>query len=217
MRGPKPKSAHRFTERPADCRSKDQIDEDGLIQRERNFVHQLMLHGFQGRAAREAGYSAKSANAISKRLLETPRIIRVLERDRKHVAEQYQIERATVLKRLASVAFNQPKDFFDENGTPLAPHEISDRTAEALGGFKITHPLQDPGCEVIEYKLKDSIAALAEIAKIQGYYKPDGETDRNFLAELVRSLDDPGSVSVTVKREAVTEDKKAPSKEEKKR
>jgi len=80
-------------------------DPQGLTQRQRRFVEAYLIEGNATAAARAAGYSARSAQAISSELLEHPRVAAVLEQENAARAERTRISAGRVLKEYARLSF----------------------------------------------------------------------------------------------------------------
>lgn len=71
---------------------------DSLNEMQLRFVAAYIKHGDGARAAREAGYSHKSANSISKALRKDPRIMALIQKNQAKVIEQAVEEAALSLK-----------------------------------------------------------------------------------------------------------------------
>lgn len=64
------------------------------------------------------------------------------------------------------------KDLFDQNGEPLAPHELPDEIAQSVDSIKITERHTESGDRIVtrDYKLVDKLKAKDMLNRTRGKY-----------------------------------------------
>lgn len=174
---------------------------DGLTHKQRRFVEEYLLCASATKAAINAGYSAKSAQVTSSRLMDDPRILGAIEEAQADRSERTQVNADYLLKRLHEEVDADIADLYDEETGDLLPlHEWPPVFRRGLvAGVEIEAIMSD-GAEigrVKKIKLSDrvrriealgrhvSVAAFRENIKIEGL---DTLADRLFRARTRRDL-----------------------------
>jgi len=107
--------------------------------RVRAFVREFLANGGKKRdAALAAGYAPKGAHVQANRLLRRPAIIAAIqdEEDARDVAER--VTAAKVIRELSRVAFLDPAEFFNPDGSLKPIHEMSRDARAAIAGLDVT-------------------------------------------------------------------------------
>ena len=170
----------------------------GLTQKQETFILEYFKGGNATEAAIKAGYSPKTAQEIGSENLLKPIIAARLEELRKK-AESSKIMAVVERKeRLSEIARARLTDFVaaGENGARITVNLESAHSA-ALSEVT-TEEVKDgrgedaPMVQVTKLKLRDPIAAIAELNKMDGSYQPEKKEIRitNSWAELVESATD---------------------------
>lgn len=124
-----------------------------LTAKERRFVEEYALHRNGARAARAAGFAARSARVTASRLLAKANVREALCEIDAELAERSRMTREEVLEYTARVAKFDPLRMYDERGQLLPVHrmpadvrtaiasleedELQDRTASAQLAFAL--------------------------------------------------------------------------------
>jgi len=142
--------------------------------KERAFVEQLLCDPEFSiiEAAKKAGY--KSPQTASSTVLTRPRVQQLIGQMLHKRSQANKITADRVLQELAGVAFQQPKQYLDENGMPIPLHELPDNVAVALKDLKVTVTYEENGEESVlkhvayRYQCWDKMEALTMLAKHVG-------------------------------------------------
>jgi len=134
-------------------------------------VKEYLIDQNATRAAIAAGYSAKTAKQQGSDLLTNPDVREAVRRgNAKHNAKlDLTIDR--VRKEIARLAFYDPIDFWNENGTAKPMHEISEDARPAIAGFETAELFEGTGEDrglagyIKKFKLVSKVHALELAAR----------------------------------------------------
>lgn len=94
------------------------------------------------------------------------------------IAKDLGISRRTILAELKKVAFMDPRQLFNPDGTPKEIVDLDDETAGAIAGIEVFeefHPLTKKKIGTTrKVKKEPKLTAMAEINKMLGYYPATG-------------------------------------------
>lgn len=88
------------------------------------------------RAAIAAGFSKKTAHVQGHRLLKNVKVRALIDSGNMAVNGKLEVTLERVREELARLAFYDPRDFWNEDGTAKAVTELDENTARALAGFE---------------------------------------------------------------------------------
>lgn len=143
--------------------------------RHETFARHYAAHHVGAKAARAAGVAEGSSRIRACEWLRRPEIkARILELDRIAIKDT-DIEARKVKVELARIAFADPRELFNEDGTPRHPRDWSDDVAAAVASLKVkqnrtTTPQPDGLPDVVrietvtEVRLWDKVAAARILA-----------------------------------------------------
>lgn len=127
--------------KPDALRGKNQRERsaDGFTRRERLFVAEYLADAKQNgkEAAIRAGYSAKSAAVTACGLLRKPHVAAAVEAKHHQTLVNLDITRERVLGELAKLAYFDPRNLFNEDGSAKQINELDDVTAAAVAGVEV--------------------------------------------------------------------------------
>lgn len=162
------------------------------------------------RAAREAGYSAKSAGYQGYQLLQNPLVKARIAELRDHALEEIGVTRERLLLELSRLSYVDTADAYDKLGQLLPIHEMPENVRRAITKIKVyehIHPVKDGSGEkelvgfTKEVEFAQKKGAIDSLAKIMGiapdkleHSGPDGgpiktkaePTEAEIDAELAR-------------------------------
>jgi phage terminase small subunit len=146
-------------------------DVDRFNLREETFINEYFINGGDHVAAYiKAGYSAWSASAGSRLLLENPKIKAEISRRREHMRKKYEISHDHVLQEYAKMSFANIKDYFgrdeEDNITILDVDKIPEHAASAISSVE----LGDDG-KIKKFKLNDKGKSLDSLSKNLGLFE----------------------------------------------
>lgn len=132
-----------------------------MTPKEDRFVKEYLIDLNATRAARRAGYSARSARSIGPRLLKRPAVQAALAEARAAHARRTQVSAERVLKELARIAFASSDDFLDwgPQGVTLRDKTLLDADQHAA----IAEISQNG--KALRLKLHDKMAALDRLVR----------------------------------------------------
>ncbi len=97
---------------------------DGLTHKQRRFVEEYLLCASATQAAIRAGYSARSAQVTSSRLMDDPAILKAIEEGQAARSERTAVDADFLLQRLFEEIEADLADIYDEDtGDLLPPHQ----------------------------------------------------------------------------------------------
>lgn len=168
---------------------------DGLTHKQRRFVDEYLLCASATKAAIHAGYSAKSAQVTSSRLMDDPKILVAIEEAQGERSERTRVDADYLLKRLHEEVDADIADLYDEETGDLLPlHQWPPVWRRGLVAGVEIEAIISEGAEIgriKKIKLSDrvrriealgrhvSVAAFRENIKIEGL---DALADRLFRA-----------------------------------
>lgn len=101
------------------------------------FIHEYLLDGNATRAAIAAGYSKDSARSIGSELLTNPNVSAAIAKSFNKRCQRLELTADRVLQELCKLAFYDPRNFYNPDGSLKHPTELDDNTAMALAGMDI--------------------------------------------------------------------------------
>jgi phage terminase small subunit len=151
------------------------------------FFEEWIKDGNSTQAAIRAGYSAKTANDRGPELLRHPEIAVLVAEHRSNLKDKAR-ERSKLLGErtqqiMADVAYFDPRNFVNEDGSTKQLHELDEQSAMAVAGFETVEVWVGKGKErrkevQTKYRLVNRIAALDVAARVTGEYEKDNEQRR---------------------------------------
>ena len=154
------------------------IIEKKLTAKQKLFVEEYLIDLNASAAARRAGYAKKRADQIGFENLKKPDVARAIQLRMAEREKRTEITQDRVLQEYARIAFLDPRQLVDENGTILPLHKLSGDVAAAIAGLdakRMTGEDGDSGdsFEILKYKFVDKRASLADVAKHLGMFERD--------------------------------------------
>lgn len=142
-----------------------------LTPRQSLFVSEYLVDLNATRAAKAAGYSEKTAEAARSRLLRNVKVAAAIEMRAAERSKKLEITADRVLKELARLAFFDPRQFFNADGSVKQISELDEDTARALAGMEVEEMFEGRGDDrrqvgvLRKYKLADKKGALELLGK----------------------------------------------------
>jgi phage terminase small subunit len=116
-----------------------------LTTKQRLFVAEYLTDLNATRAATAAGYSEKSAFQQGCALLKNPKVAAIIARKQGKRLEKLEITADRVLSELARLAYYDPRQFFNPDGTAKPITDLDDDTAMALAGVEVQEEFKGRG------------------------------------------------------------------------
>lgn len=163
-------------------------------QRRTRFVKEFLIDQNATQAAIRAGYSEKSAKVTGCRLLTDANVQRAIESANAKTNEKLDITVERVKAELAYLAFFDPRDFFNADGTAKPLTELDENAAKAIAGFEMAELFTGTGEErstagyVKKFKLADKGLNLERLGRHLQMFPT--KVDVNATLEVHR-IDDP--------------------------
>lgn len=147
------------------------------------FVEEYLVDFNATAAARRAGYSDRTAQEQSSRLLSNVMVQAEIQSAREKQSQRTEITADRVLKEMALIAFSdldQILDFSGEEPRLKPANQIPASAKKALSSVKVKRYLEGKGddartVEVTEFKLWSKDAALEKLGKHLGIFKDQVE------------------------------------------
>ncbi len=158
----------------------------GLTDKQEKFCQEYLIDLNGTQAAIRAGYSEKTAQAISTENLTKPLIQNYLASLKKSASERTQITSDMVLRELGKVAFIDLRKFYGADGRLLAVSDLPDDAAASLGGIETFEEIGfDPEKgvsvktgDVKKIKIWDKLKALELLGKHLGFFEADNKQSK---------------------------------------
>lgn len=155
------------TARPAD---------DELSPKEQLFVASYSAHFNAARAARDAGYSPKTAKQIGHELLQRADVKAAIDAILEARKQQYAISLERTLEEAARVAQSNIQDLLDDDGQLIPVHRLPRSVAASIASIEVGFTTGRRGRkgnkrtreQVVKVKLWDKPRALELLGKHQG-------------------------------------------------
>jgi phage terminase small subunit len=155
-----------------------------LKEKQRRFCEEYLkdLNGTQ--AAIRAGYSPKTANEQSSRLLANVNIQSYIQSRQKQLQEATGITQERVLQEYARIAFCDIRGFYNEDGSLKPITDLTEEQAAALAGVDVDEIWEGYGEEReqtgITKKIKrwDKVKALDSLGRHLGMFGKDNEQSK---------------------------------------
>lgn len=173
---------------------------DSLTIRQQKFVEEYLVDMNGTQAAIRAGYSEKTAQAISAENLSKPIIKAALDAARQKMAERTNITQDEVLRQFARIGFADMRSMFTESGALKPLSDLTLEEAASISSIEVVTnqlPAIKGGPAEVEYVHKirfwDKVGALTQIGRHLGMFLdktaqigPDGKPlDNRGLVTLV--------------------------------
>ena len=154
------------------------IIEKKLTAKQKLFVEEYLIDLNASAAARRAKYSPRTAFRIGQENLQKPAIQAAIQLRMADREKRTEISQDRVLQEYARIAFLDPRQLVDENGTLLPLHKLSGDVAAAIAGLDAKRMAGEDGdygdsFEILKYKFVDKRASLADVAKHLGMFERD--------------------------------------------
>lgn len=164
-----------------------------LTPKQSRFVQLYLEPGQKGyfnatQAAIGAGYSEKTAGQIGERLLKKVEIQKVIGKAQSKTAEKSEITRERWLREMACIAFLDPLDIFEDDGSVKLVKNIPENARRALGSFDVS--------EIFDAAEGDQKSAIGLLKKIKFHSKPEALRD---MGKALGFLKDGGEINVNLR------------------
>ena len=163
------------------------------------FVAEYLANGFNAtKAAISAGYSERSASSIGEENLRKPEIASAIaKKTQKAIAKvDFSVERT--LEFVARMAFFDPADLFEADGSMKRLRDIPPETRSVIAGLEVSD-IWDSGegeeksiiGNLKKIKLSDRKAALDMLMRYHTLYRDRVDVNLNGTLQLVNSIPRP--------------------------
>ena len=162
-----------------------------LTPREERFCHAYLIDFNGSKAARDAGYSVKTAPQVATENLNKLHIRARIQALRDEMAEGFNITRERIALEYSRIAFLDPRKFYDENGHLIPVHQLDEDVSAAIAGveLEVQRPVKAVGLgiddngdivsetgeittTVVKVKHASKREALDSLVKMMGYAAP---------------------------------------------
>lgn len=150
-----------------------------LNAKQTRFVEEYIIDLNATQAAIRAGYSKKTAQVQSARLLSNVMVRAVLSQKMEKRSEKTEISSERVLLELSRLAFLDVRKAYRKDGSLKAITEMDDDTVAAIAGFDVTESVSSGEVTGVlkKIKLSDKSRALELIMRHLGMLTPAVQTD----------------------------------------
>ena len=155
---------------------------DKLTSKQAKFVAEYLSNGLvASKAAISAGYSEKGAEVTGSQLLRHPKVsVAIANKTQKTLAkiqgeQDYSVERT--MEYVARMAFFDPKDLFEDDGSLKQIKDIPAEARTVLAGLEVTEMFEGDGEQkhafglLKKVKLGDRLSALDKLMRYHALYR----------------------------------------------
>jgi phage terminase small subunit len=139
--------------------------------KQRNFIVNYLANGFNAtNAAKDAGFSARSADTQGSRLLKNAKVAAVIAARAKKSLAKREVTGQMVLDEIAKLAFFDPRKLFTTDGSLIPITDLGDDEAASIAGVDVKELYQDkcPVGQLKKIKLADKGLNLERLGR---YFK----------------------------------------------
>jgi phage terminase small subunit len=166
----------------------------GLPSKQRVFCLEYVGNGFNAtRAAKKAGYSAKTADSQGSRLLKNAKVAAAIAAFTGKACAKREITAERVLDEIAKLAFFDPRRMFRADGTLVPIQELDDATAAAIAGLDVKTLFEQsvPVGELKKIKIADKGANLERLGRYLKLFTDKVEHTGVMGVQLITSVPRP--------------------------
>ncbi|WP_130861446.1 terminase small subunit [Bacilliculturomica massiliensis] len=166
--------------------------------KKQKFAEEYLIDLNATQAAIRAGYSPKTAHSQGQRLLKDVDVANYIKQRQKQLQKKTEITQERVLAEYAKLAFFDPRNLFETDGSPKSITELDDETAAALAGLDVQEVFEGVGSNRVfagyikKYKLADKRGALDSLARHLGMFTDKveikGEVNNPYAALSTEDL-----------------------------
>lgn len=149
---------------------------DELTFKEKLYINELITTGCKQLACERAGFASPPNRAL---------VRYELKKLRDYYAYSVEDQTKKVVNEFAKIAFFDPREVFNEDGTPKNIIDLDEETAACISGVDIQTLGKDKDfAQVTKVRFNDKMKALDALAKRLGMYKADNEHNVNLGGEI---------------------------------
>lgn len=150
-----------------------------LTPKQERFVHEYLVDLNATQAAIRAGYSKKTAQEQSSRLLSNVMLSKAIAKGQQALAEKTGVTAEKVIAELALIGFANIKDYLNLSDPDNPTVDLSNLTSEQAAVIAEATVEQKRGKRRVKIKLHDKLNALANLGKHLGLF-----SERHLLGGL---------------------------------
>jgi phage terminase small subunit len=164
-------------------------------QRRTRFIKEYLKDKNATRAAIAAGYSEKSAKVTGSRLLTDANVRSQIEKANDKVNAKLEVTVERVREELARLAFFDPIEFWNQDGTAKPLHEMSEDARRAIAGLEVAELFEGKGEErglagyIKKFKLADKGANLERLGRYLQMFPTKVEIDHRLEIQKIDDAD----------------------------
>lgn len=150
-----------------------------LPPKKENFVQNYLASFNATKAAKEAGYSEKTAHQIGYALLKTVDVQNRIAQLRGQMANGFNVSRERLAQELARIAYGDTRNLFNENGSLKSPDQWDDDVAATVSSVETEELFDGFGKEreqigfTKKVKTWEKTKAIELLTRMMGYNEPD--------------------------------------------
>ncbi len=181
----------RATEQPDlfDCGRVVRVRRPEPKNRHEVFASAMVKHlGNRTQAAKEAGFSAKTAYSQGSRLMRNPEVCKMVASKARKAVEQLDLSADRVLKEAHRIAYFDVRELYDSKGKLKPLHKLSDATAAAIASVETVNV---GGVITHKVRTSDKVRCVELLAKYHKLLTDKVEHSGNIGVQLVNSVPRP--------------------------
>lgn len=154
------------------------------------FAHEYMVDRNATQAAIRAGYSSKTAQFQSSRLLRNVMVKAVIDKSLEKLTAKTDITVERVVTEIARIGLFDPRKLFNEDGYPKDIMSLDDDTAAAIAGIKVVSfgNAEHGVGTILEYKIANKNDAAEKLMRYLGAYERDNKQKTDPLLEILSRI-----------------------------
>lgn len=164
-----------------------------LTAKQKRFVEEYVIDFNGKQAAIRAGYSKKTAEVQGSKLLSNPKLATALRKAQAKLAQRAEITADRIIKELATIAFSDIGEAFDDEGCLITPKEMPESIRRALAGVDVVTfaPKDAPVEYTHKLKIADKQRALELLGKHLGLFADRVQHEGAVTFEIVTGIEEP--------------------------
>jgi len=129
---------YRNAAKKAEYEQKGNTGNTQMTKKWQRFCREYINDYKQEKAALRAGYSKRTARSIASELMQKPEILAEIETLENDLRKKYEATADRVIKELSRLAFIDPKNLLQQDGTPKKITDLDENTRRAIQELTVT-------------------------------------------------------------------------------
>jgi phage terminase small subunit len=157
-------------------------DKSALTPKQQRFVQEYLVDLNATQAAIRTGYSKKTAEVQGSTLLRNPKVAAAVSKAQAKTSDKLEITRERIIREYACMAFLDPRDIFEDDGSVKLIRDMPESARRALASFDVT--------EIFDNADGDQKQAIGLLKRIKFHGKREALRDLSEMLGFMKGAQD---------------------------